>query len=60
MWLSYPPARRFDRYYMFHATRADLLRALGHPDAARTADRLALDLTAHPAERAVLQERVGP
>ncbi|MEV1084640.1 sigma-70 family RNA polymerase sigma factor [Streptomyces sp. NPDC050211] len=53
-------ATELDRYYLFHATRADLLRALGHPDEARTADRLALDLTANPAERAVLQERVGP
>ncbi|WP_314176529.1 RNA polymerase sigma factor [Streptomyces winkii] len=48
-----------ERYHLFHATRADLLRALGHPDEARAADRLALELTANPAERAVLEERAG-
>lgn len=45
------------RYHLFHATRADLLRALGHPDQARIADRLALELTANPAERVLLKER---
>ncbi|MGW0733166.1 RNA polymerase sigma factor [Streptomyces sp. NPDC002851] len=51
-------APALDRYYLFHATRADLLRALGQPEEARTEDRRALALTANPAERAVLQERV--
>ncbi|HEX5881903.1 MAG TPA: RNA polymerase sigma factor, partial [Actinomycetota bacterium] len=47
-----------DRYHLYHATRAELLRELGHPDQARVADRLALELTANPAEQAVLQQRI--
>ena len=46
------------RYHLYHATRAELLRELGHPDQARAADRLALELTANPAEQAVLQQRL--
>ena len=34
-----------------------LLRELGHPGQARAVDRRALELTANPAERAVLQQR---
>ncbi|MGC9540388.1 RNA polymerase sigma factor [Streptomyces sp. UG1] len=52
-------AAELDHYYLFHATRADLLRALDRPDEARTADRLALDLTTNPAERTLLQERAA-
>ncbi|WP_180685442.1 RNA polymerase sigma factor [Streptomyces gossypiisoli] len=52
-------AAELDRYHLFHATRAELLRALGHPDQARDADRRALELTANPAEQAVLQERIA-
>ena len=48
-----------DRYHLYHATRADLGRELGRPDEARIADRRALELTANPAERAVLQERIA-
>ena len=51
-------ASELDRYHLYHATRADLLRDLGDPAAARTADRRALELTANPAEQAVLQERI--
>ena len=47
-----------DRYHLYHATRAELLRELGHPDRARAADRRALGLTANPAEQAVLQQRI--
>jgi len=47
-----------DRYNLFHATRAELLRALGHPYEARTADQRALELTANPAERALLHQRI--
>jgi RNA polymerase sigma factor (sigma-70 family) len=47
-----------DRYHLYHATHAELLRELGHPDQARAADRLALELTANPAEQAVLQQRI--
>jgi RNA polymerase sigma-70 factor (ECF subfamily) len=48
-----------DRYHLFHATRAELLRDLGRRDEAREADRRALELTDNPAERALLQERIG-
>jgi RNA polymerase sigma factor (sigma-70 family) len=48
-----------DRYHLYHATRADLERELGHPDQARAADRRALRLTANPAEQAVLRERIA-
>ena len=48
-----------DRYYLFHATRAELLRALARTDEARDADLRAIALTANPAERSLLQERIG-
>ena len=48
-----------DGYHLFHATRAELLRALGHPYQARSADERALELTANPAEQALLQQRIG-
>jgi predicted RNA polymerase sigma factor len=44
-------------YHLYHATRAELLRELGDPDQARAADR-ALELTANPAEQAILQQRL--
>jgi hypothetical protein len=47
-------------YDLFHATRAELLRTLGHPYEARTADQCALELTANPAERALLHQRPSP
>lgn len=47
-----------DRYHLFHATRAELLRAIGDPDTATTADRRALDLTGNPAEQALLRQRI--
>jgi RNA polymerase sigma-70 factor (ECF subfamily) len=47
-----------DHYHLLHATRAELLRALGHPYQARTADERALELTANPAERALLHQRI--
>ena len=43
-----------DRYHLFHATRAELLRALGRSAEARAADLRALELTENPAERALL------
>ena len=46
-------------YHLYHASRAELLRELGQPDQARAADRRALDLTANPAEQAVLQQRLS-
>jgi RNA polymerase sigma-70 factor (ECF subfamily) len=48
-----------DGYHLFHATRAELLRSLGQPHAARRADERALELTANPAEQALLQQRIS-
>jgi RNA polymerase sigma factor (sigma-70 family) len=47
------------RYHLFHATRAELLRALGRNEEARDADLRAIALTANPAERALLEERIA-
>jgi RNA polymerase sigma-70 factor (ECF subfamily) len=47
-------------YHLFHATRAELLRALGRTADARAADGRALELTENPAERALLTKRLGP
>src|SRR5256884_339042 len=52
-------AEELDRYHLYHATRGELLRALGRPDEARAADRRALELTENPAERALLAARLG-
>ncbi|GLY85686.1 RNA polymerase sigma factor [Actinoallomurus iriomotensis] len=46
-------------YHLYHATRAELLRRLGRPGEARAADRRALELTANPAEQALLRQRAG-
>lgn len=43
---------------MIHA-RAELLRALGRTAEAREADLRAIALTANPAERTLLRERLG-
>jgi RNA polymerase sigma-70 factor (ECF subfamily) len=45
-------------YHLFHATRAELLRNLGHPGQARAADERALALTANPAEQSLLRQRL--
>ncbi|HEX7168266.1 MAG TPA: RNA polymerase sigma factor [Acidimicrobiales bacterium] len=47
-----------DDYYLFHATRADLLRRLGRRDDARRSYERAIGLTANGTERAFLQTRV--
>jgi RNA polymerase sigma-70 factor (ECF subfamily) len=47
-----------DGYHLFHATRAELLRDLNRPHEARTADEKALALTANPAERSLLRQRL--
>lgn len=47
-----------DRYHLFHATRAALLRDLGREPEADIADRKALELTANPAEQALIEERL--
>jgi RNA polymerase sigma-70 factor (ECF subfamily) len=46
-------------YHLYHASRAELFRALGQPDQARAADRRALELTANPAQRALLHQRLA-
>jgi RNA polymerase sigma factor (sigma-70 family) len=47
-----------EHHHLYHATRADLLHALGRADEAQTANQRALALTANPAEQALLQERL--
>ncbi|MFI6520920.1 RNA polymerase sigma factor [Spirillospora sp. NPDC050679] len=56
-----PPADRktLEPYPLYHATRAELLRATGRPEAARAADRRALELTANPAQRVLLHQRLS-
>jgi predicted RNA polymerase sigma factor len=48
-----------DRYHLFHATRAELLRQIGRPDLARQADERALSLTGNPAGRALPEQRLA-
>jgi RNA polymerase sigma-70 factor (ECF subfamily) len=45
-------------YHAYQATRADLLRRAGSPEAAASAYQRALDLTGNPAERAFLRGRL--
>jgi RNA polymerase sigma-70 factor (ECF subfamily) len=54
-----PLAERLDRYHLFHAARAELLRRLGRDDEARDADRRALALATNPAERRLLRQRLA-
>jgi RNA polymerase sigma-70 factor (ECF subfamily) len=48
-----------DRYHLFHAARADMLRRLGRRNAAADAYRRALELTANRAERNFLERRLA-
>lgn len=48
-----------EQYHLFHATRGELLRALGRPDDAQVADQRALELTDNPGERALLERRLA-
>jgi RNA polymerase sigma-70 factor (ECF subfamily) len=52
-------AEVLDRYHLFHATRAALLRELGRDTEAAAADARALELTHNPAERALLRDRLA-
>lgn len=52
-------AGELSRYPYFHAARGELLRELGDPIGARTADARALELTSNPAERALLLARLA-
>ncbi|WP_020389277.1 hypothetical protein [Kribbella catacumbae] len=48
-----------DSYPLYHATRAELLRAIGDAAQANKADRRALKLTTNPAQAEVLRERLA-
>ncbi|MFK4043116.1 RNA polymerase sigma factor [Nonomuraea wenchangensis] len=48
-----------ERYPLFHATHAELLRSLGRREEARRADERALKLTANPAQQALLEQRLA-
>ncbi len=48
-----------DRYPLFHATKAQLLREADHPEEAKSADERALELTHNPAQQDLLQERLA-
>jgi len=48
-----------DRYHLFHAARADMLRRLGSRSAAADAYRQALSLTANDVERTFLERRLA-
>ncbi|WP_153452172.1 RNA polymerase sigma factor [Streptomyces smaragdinus] len=50
---------RLDGYRLLHATRAELLRALGRGPEADAATRRALALATNPAERELLSRRLG-
>jgi RNA polymerase sigma-70 factor (ECF subfamily) len=54
-----PLADRLNGYHLFHAARAELLRRSGDADGAREANLRALDLTSNPAERRLIEERLG-
>jgi RNA polymerase sigma factor (sigma-70 family) len=52
-------ADRLSGYHLLHATRAQLLTALGDHAAARAANERALTLTHNPAEQQLLRARLG-
>ncbi|MDQ4034926.1 MAG: RNA polymerase sigma factor [Chloroflexota bacterium] len=54
-----PLAGTLDRYHLFHAARGDMLRRLDRHGESRAANERALALTDNPAERRLLQERIG-
>ncbi|RYB94114.1 RNA polymerase sigma factor [Nocardioides oleivorans] len=53
-----PLAVPLDGYHLFHATRAELLSAVGRVDEAAVANRRALELTTNDAERRLLTTRL--
>src|SRR5207237_240542 len=52
-----PLAERLSSYHLFHAARAQMLRALGRPGEAAAADRRSSELTSNPAELSLLERR---
>jgi RNA polymerase sigma-70 factor (ECF subfamily) len=57
--LMEPLAETLDRYHLFHAARAELLRRLGRREDSAAAYRRALDLTGNAVERRFLEGRLG-
>jgi RNA polymerase sigma-70 factor, ECF subfamily len=57
--LMEPLADELERYHLFHAARADLLRRTGRTGEAEVAYRRALDLATNPVERRYLMRRVS-
>jgi RNA polymerase sigma-70 factor, ECF subfamily len=57
--LMEPLADHLDRYHLFHAARADLLRRTGRGEEAKAAYRRALELVTNPIERKYLLQRVS-
>jgi RNA polymerase sigma-70 factor, ECF subfamily len=57
--LMEPLADDLDRYHLYHAARADLLRRSGRTAEAKLAYRRALDLVTNPVERRYLMRRVS-
>ena len=52
-------AAALDRYPLFHAVKAHLLRDTGDIDQALEADQRALELTSNPAQQTLLHERIA-
>jgi RNA polymerase sigma-70 factor (ECF subfamily) len=52
-------AGELDGHHLLHATRAEVLRALGRDEEAREADRRALELATNPAQLALLEQRLA-
>jgi len=57
--LMEPLADDLNRYHLFHAAKADLLRRSGRIDEAKAAYQRALELVTNPIERKYLQQRVS-
>ncbi|HKF75905.1 MAG TPA: DUF6596 domain-containing protein [Candidatus Dormibacteraeota bacterium] len=51
-------AGALDGYHLYHASRGDLLERLGRHEEARAAHRRALQMTANPAERSLLERKL--
>ena len=50
---------RLDAYHLYHAARGELLRRTGDEVASRQANLRALELTENPAERRLIEQRLG-
>ena len=51
-------AEELDGYHLFHAARAEMLKELGRHEEAIACEQRALELTANPAERRLLENRL--